>query len=157
MPAPRDIDSDRLYPDDLSDQAYLELFLKQFTNTPQTPFIYTDKIGEPLIISEDLFKTPNGRLKVKKRGRHIYLPLLADTIKNPQEIWWTWEEYPKGRYTLLKRYMTRYQIKGQDVPIFVLFDFNEKGWVGVTAFNADETAYLEKQRKGTLAYREVKK
>ena len=35
-----------------------------------------------------MFRRLGGRLKVTKRGREAYLLLLADTIKEPDEIWW---------------------------------------------------------------------
>jgi len=156
MPQPRQAPASRLLPTDLSDDEYVARFLDEFGATPATAKLFTDAIGEPLIISRALFERPDGRLKVSKRGREEALLLMADTIKDPDEIWWTWEKSPRsGDYTLFRRYLARFVIEGREVPVFMLFDVAKDGWVGVTGFNPERTNYLMNQRQGTLAYRRV--
>ena len=78
---------------------------------------------------------------------------IAATIKKPDEIWWQWQEFPKGRMTLLRRYLARYRIEGDDVDTFVLFDVSKDSWMGVTAFTPERRRYVLDQRGGTLGYR----
>lgn len=145
-------------PAGMSDEEYLKRFLDEFSAAPGKPKVFVDPAGEPLVISDDLFREGRtGRLKVSKRNRHLFMPLLAATIKDPDEIWQLWEEYPKGRMTLTRRYVSRVPVEGQDTPGFVLFDTGKNGWTGVTAMKPDEVEYITKQRRGTLVYRRSKK
>ena len=153
LPTPRSAPASHLLPDDLTDQEYLKRFLLQFGATLTRPAVFTDAIGEPLVISADLFRGGDGKIKIRKRGRERSLLLLADTIKAPDEIWWIWEEFPRGGMTLLRRYLARWDIEGESAPVMALFDVGKDGWRGVTAFRADRVSYLENQRGGTLAYR----
>ena len=153
MPQPREVPASRLLPSGLTDEEYVSRFLAEFDATAEKPKLFIDAIGEPVMIGRGLFEDRKGRLKVTKRGREQALLLLADTIKDPDEIWWTWETNARGEYMLFRRYLSRYMIAGQEMPMFTLFDIAKDGWIGVTAFPPDQKSYLEKQRQGTLAYR----
>mgnify|MGYP003640764430 FL=1 len=124
--------------------------------------IFTDKAGEDLVISEDLFRAADGALKLDKGPRKLYMPLIARTLQEPDEIWWVWEQRRNalGSYTLRRRYIARFDIEGTQAPGVVVFEHGQDGWTGSTAFspNADrragsQDAYLNRQRGGTLAYR----
>lgn len=156
LPPPRSAPARRLLAEGLEDQVYVNRFLKEFGATPTKPAVFTDVLGEPVMIGADLFRGADGRLKIAKRGRERGLLLLADTIKDPDEVWWHWEEFPKGRMTLLRRYVARWKVAGQELPVLALFDVGTSGWRGVTGFTAERVSYLEKQRAGTLAYRRKK-
>lgn len=153
MPAPRTAPASRLLPRGQSPDSYVARFLAEFGATAERPAVFTDVIGEPVVIGDALFRRPGGGLKVTVRGRERALLLLADTIKSPDEIWWQWEEHPPGRFTLLRRYMARWRVAGEDVPAFVLFDVGPNGWTGVTAFDPERASYIMRQRGGTLAWR----
>lgn len=154
FPESRPLSKDIIYPDGLDEREYVDKFMKEFGSKKGEAVVFKDATGEQIIISDDLFKNPKGKLKVTKRMRHRHLGLLARTIKDPDEIWWTWEEYPKGRSTLLRRYMAKWDIEGEDQLGFVLFDVSPDGWTGVTAMKPDKVqSYLKSQRKGALAYR----
>ena len=153
LPVARTLKKAVLYPDGLEDTEYVDKFLKEFKASSAKPVIFKDVAGEDVIISDDLFKTATGRLKINKNMRYKYLGMLAKTIKDPDEIWLRWEEYPKGRWTLRRKYIARYDIDGKKARAFVLFDTNEKGWSGVTTFQADRESYFEKQRGGSLIWR----
>ncbi|WP_435640322.1 PBECR2 nuclease fold domain-containing protein [Micavibrio aeruginosavorus] len=154
-PAPRAMDKKLILPDDLPDEEYVELFLKEFGGKIGQPVIFKDKLGEQLIISDDLFRTANGKLKVKRRDRHRHVLLLAHAIKDPDEIFWTWQEYPQGRMTLTRTYLTQWDDGGTNG--FTMFDTSAAGWNGITSFQTDDLRYILNQRKGTLAYRRGKK
>ncbi len=157
MPPPRPIPKDALLPDGLSEEEYARRFLKEFGGDIGKPVIFTDALGEKLVISDDLFRLPGGQLKATKRGRHRHLLLMAAAIKNPDEIFWTWQEYPKGRMTLNRVYLTRWQGDEGTEGGFTMFDVSPSGWNGVTTFKTDDVRYLLRQRAGALAYRRTKK
>lgn len=156
LPAARTISKDIILPDGLAEREYVDRFLKEFGSKKGEAVTFVDKTGEQLLLSDALFLNKSGNLKITKRMRHRDLMLLAKTIKEPDEIWWTWEEYPKGRSTLLRRYLARYIIEGSQTQGFALFDFTPHGWHGVTTMKPDRQNYIEKQRVGALVYRREK-
>lgn len=156
-PPARPIKKDLILPADLKDEEYADLFLKEFGTKIGKPVVFNDIIGEPLIIGDDLFRQGNGELKANKRGRGQYLLLLAQTIKDPDEVFWAWREYPKGKMTLTRQYLSYWDGADRGAGGFTMFDVSANGWSGITTFPADEKEYLAKQRIGTLAYRRPKK
>lgn len=154
-PAPRPMNKKLILPNDLREEEYVDKFLKEFGGKMGQPVVFKDKIGESLIISDDLFRTTTGKLKVTRRDRHRYLLLLAAAIKDPDEIFWSWQEYPAGRMTLTRTYLTQWSDGDQNG--FTMFDTSAAGWNGVTTFNTDDLDYILRQRKGTLAYRRTEK
>jgi len=152
MPDPRDLGKHVLYQEGLLDKQYVKTFLREFDKSGKES-VFMDVMGEPVIISDDLFKTASGKLKIHKDMRYRYLGFLARTIKDPDEIWYVWEEYPKGRKTLRKKYLARWSVEGEEVNGFVLFDTGKDGWNGVTTFKAEKERYFMKQRAGALVYR----
>lgn len=163
MPKPRAAAADDILPTGQTDDEYIDGFLGKFgTARNQPAVIFTDKAGEDLVISEDLFRDAAGALKLNKGPRKRYLPIVARALKEPDEIWWIWEEIKDapGRYQLRRRYISRFTVDGSQVPGLVVFEHGQNGWTGTTAFapNADRNAnnqdrYLSRQRAGTLAYR----
>lgn len=153
VPSPkgRPLNKDRILADGLSPEEYASAFLKEFGADIGKPVVFKDVAGDYIVISDDLFKTPDGKWKVLKRDRNRYLLLLADSIKNPDEIFVVWQEYPKGRMTLSRHYLVRW-IDG-DIGGFTMFDTSRNGWSGVTSFKAHSDTYMEKQRSGALIYR----
>ncbi len=155
-PPARPVDKKLILPSHLKDEEYADLFLKEFGTKIGKPVVFKDITGEELVIGDDLFRQGNGQLKANKRGRGQHLLLLAQTIKDPDEIFWTWREYPEGRMTLTRQYLRRWEDTERGAGGFTLFDTSSAGWNGITTFPADSDAYLEKQRRGTLAYRRTK-
>lgn len=151
-PAPRPIDKSRLLPDGLSDEEYARRFLQEFGGDIGKPVVFKDVTGEPIIISEQMLKTRDGRWKVSKRGRSANLLLLADAIKDPDEIMWAWGEDNQGKPQLYRSYSSRH-LDDKDVPGFTLFSVSKLGWVGMTSFTPDNFKYLDRQRVGSIAYR----
>jgi len=147
LPPARPAPASRLLPDNLSDQDYVEAFLGEFgVGASERATVYFDVAGEPLLISDALFRERSGELKVIKRGRARYLLLIADTIKTPDEIWEDWGDYG-GKSVLRRRYVARWQVEGKDVPALGVFEVGPQGWVGVTAFSPDEQSYLERRAR----------
>ncbi|MBK67912.1 MAG: hypothetical protein CMP22_07250 [Rickettsiales bacterium] len=154
LPKARALNESVLYPDGLQDKEYIDLFMKEFKGLEKG--VYFDALGEPIIISDELFKTASGRLKIHKDMRYKYLGMLARTIIDPDEIWYVWEEYPKGRMTLRKKYLARWTVNDKETPGFVLFDTSEDGWKGITTFSPNKDSYILKQRSGALVYQRKK-
>lgn len=166
LPPAREVPSSRLVAEGLTEEEYAAAFLREFGATMDRGSVHVDPVGEPLVITQDLFRDrATGELKVFKGKRRRRLLLVADALKDPDEIWWIWEPQKKrvedepARYLLRRRYLARWQVEGESVPGLVVFDYSAEGWRGVTAFAPDSTkperqdAYLRGQRVGLLAYR----
>jgi SPP1 gp7 family putative phage head morphogenesis protein len=153
LPKPRAVGAGRLLPAGLTDDAYVARFLKEFGGKADAAVLFNDKAGETIAISDRLFRGADGAMKVTKRGRERHLLLLADAIKEPDEIWLQWTEYPKGEMRLLRTYIARFDVGGQKDGGFALFQTGKDGWDGVTGFRPDRESYLQNRRKGTLIYR----
>lgn len=150
-PVPRALPRDRLLPDGLKDEEYVSAFLKEFGGDIGKPVVFKDVTGDHVVISEDLFRDAKGKWKVTKSGRNKYLLLLADSIKNPDEVFVVWQEYPKGRMTLSRHYLVQWADDKRNG--FTMFDTSKNGWSGVTSFAASGKNYINDQRMGALIYR----
>lgn len=116
-------------------------FLKSFNTEMGKPVVFKDVLNDPVIISEDLFI---------KADREIYLPMLADTIKDPVEIWLTWVQ-GKNKTRLCKRYIGVYKDAKGKVS-YAIFDLMNDAWKGTTTFQVESLDYLDRQRVGKLLY-----
>lgn len=154
MPMRRQVPESSILPSGTSTEDAMGGFLQSFGATADRPALFTDKIGEPIFISKDFFTRDTGQLKLAGQTRIRAVPLLAETIKNPDEIWWLWEKHGKaGEYRLRRRYIARYEVAGRPAPVMVVMDVGKDGWTGVTAFRPTREEYLMRHRAGTLAYR----
>ena len=137
-------------------QYYLEEFLKEFGIASGETTVFTDAIGEPLVIGKELFQTASGRSKVVKFVRERYLKLLAETIKDPYEVWLVPQRSKKDGKVILRRRYIRAFSTGPDNKIsgFAAFDYGTNGWEGVTAFPPDTMEYADGLRNGILLYGE---
>lgn len=162
MPPARTTDPARLLPGikepgGLTEEGYVQRFLAEFGATGQ-PKVITDKLGDPLVVGRRMFEQSDGHLKVAKRGREKGVLLLADALKDPDEIWWEWGQNEKtGRWSLTKRYLTRFDMGGKTKPALLSFAVGEDGWDGITAFTPDSVNNLMNNRRGVLAYRRTTK
>jgi hypothetical protein len=149
-------------PPELTEEQYAETFLAGFGATIGKPVLYVDKAGTPVIISEELFKDWRGDWKIKKNGRERHLPILAEAIRDPDEIWMAWQPLRNGRFVLRRRYIRQFEIDGK--AGLAVFEADREQWRAITLFPPDESSvkaanaenvaeYLEKQRRGLLMYR----
>jgi hypothetical protein len=155
LPPPRAVGATELLPQDLSDEEYSRRFLERFDATLDEPVIYRDVIGEPLVIGAEMFtQRRTGESKANKGGRGQYLPLLANAIIDPDEIWVRAEYHQARKRSMLRRrYIARWLLPDQEVPALAVFELGESGWSGVTVFQTADDAYLEAQRIGVRLYR----
>jgi hypothetical protein len=156
-PAPKPVKvlASDLLPDNLTEKQYVDHFIKRIGKNT-----FIDKTGTPLPINDRLFKLGDGSWKVGKGKRRVYMLLLADTIKEPDEIWMRWENRADGKgYVLKRRYLKAYELEDGQFGVGS-FEWNPKdGWQGSTIFSPDNKqekrreAYYERQRDGFLIYR----
>ncbi len=135
-----------------SEQDYVKAFLGEFGADIGKPVVFKDVVDDALVISEDLFlDRKNSEYKAFKGDREVYLKVLADTIKDPAEIWLTPVE-SNGKQRLCKRYIGLYRDEKQKIGGFVVFDLVDDMWQGTTAFKPANLRYLNKERVGSLLY-----
>jgi hypothetical protein len=161
----------------LRDEEYVKAFLSEFGVTDingSTTHILPGNV--PVVISKELFWDRRyKRFKATKQNREPYIRLLARTLKNPYEVWYRDIEIKKkGKSTgrIRSKLTIIRMFKGPDGNIggFAVFDLiGGQYWRGTTVFTpgtddfgkkprADVDKYifnyLEKERNGTLVYRE---
>jgi len=135
-----------------SKEEYINKFLNEFGAEIGKPIIYTDAVNDPVIISDELFKDrKKGEYKIFQADREMYIKLLADTIKDPVEIWLTWAQ-GKEKTRLCKRYIGIYKESANKIGSYVVFDLIDDVWQGTTAFRPRKLDYLDEYRNGILLY-----
>lgn len=135
LPAPRVVAPEALLPTGLPPEAYVQAFLEPLGATLDAPAIVQDAVGERLVVGKELFQTATGEWKVLKRGREQFLPLFAQALLAPDEIWARVEwMYALQKAVVRRRYIARFTVEGQEVPALVVFELGGDGWAGITAF-----------------------
>ena len=136
----------------MTEEGYISAFLSKFGAEIGKPVVYKDVIGDPVVISDDLFRDRlNGGWKVFKANSEMYLPMLADTIKDPVEIWLIWVQ-GKSNVRLCKRYIGIYKDTEDKIGGFAVFDLLDDIWQGTTVFNPRKLRYIDDYREGALLY-----
>lgn len=148
-------------PEGWTDEQYIDAFLQTFGGARGRTTMFRDASGHALPINDDLFRRPDGTLKLNKHGqaRGPDLARLAEAILDPDEIWIDWGQGPGGKWRLVRRYLRQ----DMDGPGYASFAMWDDGWHGATAFSpatgrrlAPNPAYLEHQRQGALLWRRSK-
>lgn len=99
---------------------------------------------------EELFiDHKKGGLKITKEGRERYLMYLADTIKNPDEVWMK----SGGHQDRALYFLSRYLIKNKLTALLAVFIEEEKAWTGWTGYQTNSSVYLQSKRDGYLVFR----
>ena len=110
-------------------------------------------VGSSLI--GQLFTDAKGNLKVTKRGREQYLPLLARALLEPDEIWARVEwMHSQARAVVRRRYVARFVVEGEQAPALAVFEHGADGWSGVTTFQG-VTQTEDEWRVGVLLYKRL--
>lgn len=144
---------------------YVSAFLDRFREHPDfsDPF-FTDRAGDRLLISDELFRDRQGILKIGVGDRGPLAPLLAEAIIDPDEIWLGARTriMPDGYGELL---MTRRYIRVEPgTGLFASFDLGRRFWTGVTGFRPSKDydparpvktnwSYLDHERIGKLLWK----
>ncbi|MQX36827.1 PBECR2 nuclease fold domain-containing protein [Roseospira navarrensis] len=162
LPAPRPVDAARVLPEGLAPEAYAQAFLSEFGATVDQGALYRDAAGYVMGIDADLFRRRDGSWKVESQGRHRFLPVLAEALKAPDEIWLSWAADHTGRPVLRRTYLAaldlpRLNKMQRGHGLFALVEWSEAGWRGVTLFQSRPAGYLAERRRGVLLYRRPEK
>lgn len=154
LPPPRPFPAQRVLPDNLTDTAYVQRYLDEFGATLETPAVVRDVIGERLVVGKELFiERKTGQLKANKRGRGQWLLMLAEALKNPDEIWVRIEWLGALKKAVVRRrYLARFQVEGEVAPAVAVFEVGTDGAVGVTTFPPADGGYVEGLRQGIRIY-----
>lgn len=150
--SPRPLPERKLLPDGLPEAEYVEAFLGEFGAAPGRPAAFRDAAGHAIAIGQELFEAwPGGPLKASKRERHRSLLLLAEALKDPDEIWVDWAAV-RGRPVLRRRYL-RAVLMPDGQGGLAVFEWSPAGWVGRTVYPAERPRDVEGQRRGALIWR----
>lgn len=163
LPVATRVEASRLLAPGLPPEDYARAFLAEFGAEPGAPVIFRGVKNGVLVIDEGLFQDGSGNWKAAKDGRGPYMALLADAVKEPDEIWLRWEasrEQP-DTWLLKRRYIKSFLVEGGDGPQYALsvFEHGKDGWTGSTAMLSQagrspesRLRYIERQRDGFLLY-----
>lgn len=154
LPPPRSFPAERLLPEGLSEDEYVQRYLAEFGATLEQPAIVQDVLGERLVVGQELFlERKSGKLKANKNGRGRWLPMLAEALRSPDEVWVRLEWLGALQKAVVRRrYLARFQVEGEPVPALAVFEVGSDGWVGVTTFPPHKDDYLESVRQGIRLY-----
>lgn len=155
LPAPRSVPASQLLPSGLTDDAYVDRFLSEFGAKQSAPALFKDVTGDAVVIGRDMFTVKRtGQLKVQKRGREQTLLLVAQALREPDEVWVRLEwMYAQQKAVVRRRYLARFEVEGNAAPALAVFEVGDDGWDGVTGFVADSEDYLDDLRLGVRLYR----
>lgn len=155
LPSPRSVPASQLLPSGLTDDAYVDRFLSEFGATQTAPALFKDVTGDAVVIGRDMFTVKRtGQLKVQKRGREQTLLLVAQALREPDEVWVRLEwMYALQKAVVRRRYLARFEVEGKAAPALAVFEVGDDGWDGVTGFVADSENYLDDLRLGVRLYR----
>ena len=168
LPEPTKVSASKVLEDGLADETYLDAFLSEFEMSQGETKVFKDVMGEPLLISDRLFRDASGNLKITKdKIRHRYMALLAQAIIEPDEVWVLLEpdNQRQGKFRLARRYLKRWTLEesGQAVHGFSVFEYSRDNWFGRTVFTPhgkrgkeripEKDRYMEDQREGVRVYR----
>ena len=135
LPAPRLVSAAVLLAQGLEPQAYAQAFLTHFDASIEQPAIFEDVIGERVVVGKELFQKPDGQWKADKQERGSFMPLLAQALRDPDEVWVRLEwMYALQKAVVRRRYIARFEIEGQPTPALIVFDRDADSWSGVTTF-----------------------
>jgi len=135
LPPPRPFPASDLLPAGLPAEDYASAYLAKFGATLTQPAVYQDVIGERLVVGADLFTDAKGNIKATKRDREVFMPLLAQALQEPDEIWVRLEwMHAQQKAVVRRRYIARFRVEGEETPALAVFEVGGDGWAGVTTF-----------------------
>lgn len=155
LPPATNVSKERLLADDLPEETYINRFLTEFDFGNRSYGYFRDRSGGIITLSDAMFRTRDDQgnvigTKSNKYERGPYMLLLADTIKEPDEIWVDWAAVTSG-IVLKRSYIRRFELPDKK-SLFVRFEWTKSGWIAITGFQSQER-YVKKFRAGALLYR----
>lgn len=161
LPPASHVRPDAILPAGLQPEQYAQAFMREFGATLGKPATYRDVTGELLQVNEWMFKDGAGRWAANLADHGRDAALLAQAVKEPDEVWLGWAQLD-GAWSLRRRYIQTLQNEAGDWGVTV-FDQGQDGWTGSVTFPADvgasdedRRAYLDTVRGTFLRYRRYK-
>lgn len=157
MPEPRRIAGVERLSASLSEAALFERFMREFGGDDRA--LFTDPVGQDLIIDQRLFSSLKGRWKIQKGERAAWLLYTAINIKRPDEIWL---EPGRGGGPDRLYYLSRFDVGRRGLlACLAVFEREQNAtgaWAGRTNFATTQDGYAERKRDkeiidGDLKYR----
>lgn len=122
----------------------VDAFLQLFGATADRDAAFRDPTGQRLAIGHDMFASSNGQGQIPLTLAQALQ--LAETIRNPDEIWAQIVWLPEVQQSLVRRYyLARLQQDGGADPLSVVFATGRDGWTG--NISTDDTL-LQSLRQG---------
>ncbi|MDR7024383.1 PBECR2 nuclease fold domain-containing protein [Pseudomonas peli] len=149
LPVPRAIDPATLPPAGMSDAEYARRALDAFGAQLDAAELLTDVLGERIAVGPTMFEQPTGEPAVQ--GQVELLPLLAETLLQPDEIW-TRLEYSSQlqKSQVLRRYLGRFNL-GQQLTQLVVIELAGNAWSW--DIEPDSQGITDLLRQGVRLYR----
>jgi len=145
---------------DLSPEDYARAFLAEFDLKPGQAGLWTDAAGERVLIADDLFRRHDDEWGALKPGDGRHALLLAETLKDPDEIWVDVRrgDDPDRADEPILEIVRRYFRVDPDKATFALFELGRRTWFPVTGYEeADQASpdfrILDGRRRGKLVWK----
>ncbi|WP_175892412.1 phage minor head protein [Burkholderia cepacia] len=157
-PAAARVRPDAIMPTGLPPEQYAQGFMRQFGAAIGKPATFTDVAGDAVQVNPWLFQNGAGQWAASAVEDGRFIQLLADAVKEPDEIWLSWAQL-NGAWSLRRRYLRTLETEAGDWGVAV-FDQGQDGWASNVTFPADvgasddeRRAYLDTLRGTFLRYR----
>jgi hypothetical protein len=132
----------------------LEEFLQTFNATPTQAAVFRDVAGQRIAIGPEMFRNADGKQTDFAEGVQTdaatALPLIAQTIRIPDEIWAQIVWLADVQQAIVRRrYLARFLIAGQTEPVAIVFEIGRDGWACSVSASDD---VLQSLRQGVRLY-----
>ncbi len=126
----------RPLPLNLTEEDYVTAFLEPFGAKIGHAVTWTDPTGMQIPVSDEFFReSGTGAWKVGKRDRAVLTPLMAETLKDPDEIWVGLARKTDQRTGEKQLVVDRRYIRTDGkTGLMVVFEIGRKWWRSVTSY-----------------------
>ena len=122
--------------------------------------IFIDKTNDPITITDDFFKSLD-YIKVRNKGRELYIIELANALKDPDEIFLQFEalenksdKYIDENSRVVKKFMKYHKTEaGAKRALIVLIEYLKDKTTGISAYVIDSQGAVETKRVEKLIYK----
>ncbi|MDN5054419.1 phage minor head protein [Aliarcobacter butzleri] len=120
---------------------------------------FIDKTNDPIFVNDDFFKNKE-IVKLFKKSRNLFIGELANTLKDPDEIYLEFEKlrdtndkYIDEDSRVVKKFMKYYKTEaGAKKALMVLVEYLKDKTVGLSAYYIDSSGTVENKRVEKLIY-----
>ncbi|MCG3698865.1 phage head morphogenesis protein [Aliarcobacter butzleri] len=120
---------------------------------------FIDKTNDPIFVNDDFFKNKE-IVKLFKKSRNLFIGELANTLKDPDEIYFEFEKlrdtndkYIDEDSRVVKKFMKYYKTEaGAKKALMVLVEYLKDKTVGLSAYYIDSSGTVENKRVEKLIY-----